>query len=374
MSTGWIKTGIAAGLLAALLLPALPAQLPPEVELDRHMLKAQTALAAGNLLSVHDSLMRIEKLQEEHGVEIPADFLFLKARLHLATEMHEEAIKAVTEYLTRTGRDGERYRDALELLNRTEEEKAAAEAETRRAEARERAIREALGGIEFVRIPPGEFLMGSTSPEADDSERRVTRVRISRAFDLGKYEVTQGQWEAVMGSNPSHFAGCGPDCPVENISWDDTQLFLSQLNLLSAWHADGAEYRLPTEAEWEYAARSGTTGDTYAGNVTSTDGWERDPVLNRIAWHAGNSGEQTHPVGRKEPNARGLHDMLGNVEEWVQDWHEDYPGGTVTDPVAGKFNVWAGGPVGALFRVRKSCGRATMRRVGRVGQRAGAGS
>lgn len=213
MSTGWIKTGIVAGLLDALLLPALPAQLPPEVELDRHMLKAQTALAAGNLLSVHDSLLRIEELQEEHGIEIPADFLFLKARLHLAAGLHEEAIKAVTEYLTRTGRDGERYRDALELLNRAEEEKAAAEAETRRVEARARAIREALDGIEFVRIPPGEFLMGSTSPEADDSERRVTHVRISRAFDLGKYEVTPGAVGGRHGQQSAPFHRMRPGLP-----------------------------------------------------------------------------------------------------------------------------------------------------------------
>lgn len=126
---------------------------------------------------------------------------------------------------------------------------------------------------------------------------------------------------------------------MENVSWDHAKLFISQLNLLSALHADGAEYRLPTETEWEYAARAGTTGDTYAGNVTSTDGWERDPVLDRIAWYVGNSGEQTHPVGRKEPNAWGLHDMLGNVTEWLQDWEDDYPGGTVTDHVADRTSA-----------------------------------
>ncbi len=141
-----------------------------------------------------------------------------------------------------------------------------------------------------------------------------------------------------MDSNPSHFVGCGLGCPVENVSWDDAQLFLSQLNLLSAVYGDGAEYRLPTEAEWEYAARAGTTGDTYAGNVTETDWRARDPVLEKIAWHARNSGEQTNPVGQKEPNPWGLHDMLGNVNEWVQDWEDDYPGGTVTDHVADRMN------------------------------------
>ena len=175
--------------------------------------------------------------------------------------------------------------------------------------------------MEFVRIPAGEFRMGSTSSEALAHEQPVTRVRISRAFDLGKYEVTQGQWAAVMGSNPSYFDECGLDCPVEVVSWNDAQEFIRRLNAM-----DGAgTYRLPTEAEWEYAARAGTTGDRY-GN------------LDAIAWYGGNSGDRTHPVGQKVPNAWGLYDMLGNVYEWVQDWYGRYPGGTVTDlrgPAAG---------------------------------------
>ena len=160
-----------------------------------------------------------------------------------------------------------------------------------------------------------EFQMGSASPEALSwKEQPVTQVRISRSFDLGKYEVTQGQWAAVMGSNPSHFKECGLDCPVEEVSWEDAQEFIRRLNAM-----DGAgTYRLPTEAEWEYAARAGTTGDRY-GN------------LDAIAWHDGNSGGDPHPVGQKAPNAFGLHDMLGNVWEWVGDWYGGYPGGTVTD-------------------------------------------
>ena len=138
-------------------------------------------------------------------------------------------------------------------------------------------------GMEFVSIPAGEFRMGSTSSEAAPWERPVTRVRISRGFDLGKYEVTQGQWEAVMGRNPSFFDACGLDCPVEQVSWDDTQEFIGRLNAM-----DGAgTYRLPTGAEWEYAARAGTTGDRYAAD------------LGAIAWYHENSGSSTHPVGGK---------------------------------------------------------------------------
>ena len=170
-------------------------------------------------------------------------------------------------------------------------------------------------GIEFVWIPAGEFRMGSTSEEADTDEQPVTQVRISRGFWLGKYEVTQGQWEAVMGSNPSYFNQCGLDCPVEEVSWEDAQEFIARLNAM-----DGAgTYRLPTEAEWEYAARAGTTGDRY-GNPDA------------IAWCREDNSGGTHPVGQKEPNAWGLHDMLGNVWEWVGDWYGGYPGGTVTDP------------------------------------------
>ena len=175
-------------------------------------------------------------------------------------------------------------------------------------------------GIEFLWVPPGEFRMGSTSRHADSDEKPVTRVRITRGFWLGKYEVTQGQWQAVMGSNPSRFKNCGRDCPVEKVSWNDVQEFIGKLNGRSG----GRPYRLPTEAEWEYAARAGTTSDTYAGDITKPRG--NDPVLNRIGWYDGSTGNWTHPVGRKAPNGFGLHDMLGNVWEWVGDPVRGLPG------------------------------------------------
>ena len=195
-------------------------------------------------------------------------------------------------------------------------------------------------GIEFVWIPTGEFRMGSTSRHAGNDEKALTRVRISKGFWLGKYEVTQSQWETVMGSNPSGFKDCGGNCPIEQVSWHDVQEFVSKLNGGSG----GRRYRLPTEAEWEYAARAGTTKDTYAGDIRKLFG--NDPVLNRIAWYNKNSGNRTRPVGRKAPNAWGLHDMLGNVWEWVEDWYGDYPGGAVVDPNgprSGSYRVLRGG-------------------------------
>ncbi|MEE8585033.1 MAG: formylglycine-generating enzyme family protein, partial [Acidobacteriota bacterium] len=159
----------------------------------------------------------------------------------------------------------------------------------------------AEGGLEFVKIPAGEFEMGSNHGERD--EKPVRKVRISQPFQLGKYEVTLEQWEAVMGNNPASFAGARR--PVEMVSWDDVREFIGNLNQRS----DGFVYRLPTEAEWEYAARAGTSGD-YAGD------------LDEMGWYDANSGYETHPVGEKKPNAWGLYDMHGNVWEWVQDRYD----------------------------------------------------
>ena len=232
-----------------------------------------------------------------------------------------------------------------------------------RAEPRAGEMRE-FAGMEFVWVPPGEFVMGSASGHAYSREQPLTRVRISRGYWLGRYEVTQGQWRAVMGNNPSSFDECGLDCPVEQVFWEDVQGFLQALNARE--RGLGARYRLPTEAEWEYAARAGTQADTYAGNLTDPGG--RDPVLERIAWFDENSGSRTQPVGRKAPNAWGLHDMLGNVWEWVQDWYGAYPGGSVTDPAgpsSGSLRVARGG--GWVSRAR-DC-RSSIRAYARPGDR-----
>jgi formylglycine-generating enzyme required for sulfatase activity len=181
---------------------------------------------------------------------------------------------------------------------------------------------------EMASIPAGEFQMGSNSSVANDDEKPVHTVRISKGFWLGRTEVTQGLWQVVMGSNPSYFLK-GSSYPVERVSWDDCQAFITKLNQMV-----GSNYfRLPTEAEWEYACRAGTTGDYY-GNVDS------------IAWYDGNSGSTTHPVAQKQANAFGLYDMSGNVWEKCQDWFGDYSGGYQTDPtgpVSGSFRVGRGG-------------------------------
>jgi len=172
-------------------------------------------------------------------------------------------------------------------------------------------------GMEFVQIQPGEFTMGCSPGDSGCSavESPAHRVRITKGFQIGKYEVTQQQWQAVIGSNPSWFKGV--TLPVEQVSWDDVQAFLGRLNARN----DGFRYRLPTEAEWEYAARAGTT-DKYAGAS----------ALGDVAWYDSNSGSTTHPVGQKRPNAWGMYDMLGNVWEWCQDWYGVYSSGAADNP------------------------------------------
>ena len=207
-------------------------------------------------------------------------------------------------------------------------------------------------GMEFVWVPPGRFAMGSPEGEAGrEDDERQHGVRISEGFWMGKYEVTQREWELVMGSNPSYYKACRPRCPVENVSWEDVQGFIQKLNEDEREAGSGNRYRLPSEAEWEYAARAGTSGVRYG-------------ELDEIAWYDGNSGWKTHPVGEKRANGWGLHDMLGNVWEWTADWYgEEYPSGMVTDPrgpSTGSLRVCRGGGWGNYARYVRSAGRGSV--------------
>ena len=168
-------------------------------------------------------------------------------------------------------------------------------------------------GMEFVLVPKGAFAMGSHSGRA--SEKPPHRVGISQAFYLQTAEVSQGQWKKVMGNNPSFFKECGDDCPVEQVSWDDALEFIKKLNVLESTD----RYRLPTEAEWEYACRAGRATEFSFGDDGSR--------LGEHAWFEGNSDEAAHRGSAKKPNPWGLYDMHGNVWEWVEDdWHDWYDG------------------------------------------------
>jgi formylglycine-generating enzyme required for sulfatase activity len=220
-------------------------------------------------------------------------------------------------------------------------------------------------GMELVRIPAAAapFTMGSRldeaelirrfggSPAAYRAEKPARSVRIGRAFYLQATPVTQGQWRRVMGANPASFQACGDDCPVEAVSWNDARQFIARLNQLEG----ETRYRLPSEAEWEYAARAGSEAEFFFGDDAAR--------LGEFAWFAGNSGNRTHPVGRKQPNAWGLFDMAGNVWEWVEDdWHPGFDGAPTdgsawVDAQRGASRVVRGGAWGVAARFCRSAAR-----------------
>jgi len=185
--------------------------------------------------------------------------------------------------------------------------------------------------MQFATIPAGSFMMGCSPGDGDcyAEEKPVRRVTITRPFEMNKFQLTQQDYEAVMNTNPSNFKGS--NLPVENVSWDDAQRFCEAVN----GKGDGYRYRLPTEAEWEYAARAGDPSSRYG------------PLL-QVAWFRDNSGGTTHPVGEKQPNAFGLYDTLGNVWEWVQDWYgityfSHKPESDPKGPQSGEYRVSRGG-------------------------------
>lgn len=200
-------------------------------------------------------------------------------------------------------------------------------------------------GMKFVYIKPGSFMMGSPSNEPgrhdDETQHNVT---LTKGFYMQTTEVTQSQWKAVMKNNPSHFPGwfksCN-DCPVEKVSWNYVQEFIRKLN-----QKEGSnKYRLPTEAQWEYACRAGSTS-AFANGEISELFCGYDSSLDSMGWYCGNANNKTHPVARKQSNSWGLYDMHGNVFEWCQDWEGSYPSGSVTDPPgpsSGSCRVFRGG-------------------------------
>jgi len=230
-------------------------------------------------------------------------------------------------------------------------------------------------GMIFNRIPAGTFIMGSPTTELGRESNEVQhQVTLTQDFYMMTTEVTQKQWRDVMGTNPSYFSACGDNCPVEQVSWNAVQTFIAAMNT----RGEGT-YRLPTEAEWEYAARAGSTTAFYNGEIAYNSCSPLDANLNVIGWYCGNSDAAysgcydasssdgpscagTHPVAQKQPNAWGLYDMSGNVWEWCQDWYEIYPTTAVADPTGpdtGSGRVLRGGSWYGTTRICRSADRST---------------
>ena len=297
-------------------------ELPPEIQVDRLLVQAEREIEAGEPWSAVFTFERILAVCEEHGLEVPTEFWFRQAGVLQGAGLHERAVEASTRYLQEAGREGEHYRAALEILDAAE----VGRAEARRAEARaraaaERAEREIAAAIpEMVVIPAGTFRMGClTGRGCEEDEKPVREVRVS-SFALAKHELTFAQWDVCAEYGPCRSVpdeGWGRGArPVVNVSFDDVQAYLGWLS-----RETGESYRLPSEAEWEYAARAGTEtryswGDEIGTNRANCDGCGSQ-------W----DGRQTAPVGSFPPNPFGLHDMHGNVWELVEDcWNDSYRG------------------------------------------------
>ncbi|MYH25021.1 MAG: formylglycine-generating enzyme family protein [Holophagales bacterium] len=336
--------------------------MPPEVQVDRLWFRAERQIDSGAYRPALESLEEILSLEAQHDVPVPKEFLFKHAVALHETGFHVKATDSATKYLNRWGREGRHYREALELLDAAETAAGLLLAAARRkAEEDEREQREALEdemaktaaelarlapGMEMVVIPPGSFRMGCSSSPCSSRELPVHRVTIPRPFAVSKHELTLAQWDACVDRGGCRLAarredlrsGTGADeagrgrRPVVSVSWLDARQYVGWLS-----SETGAEYRLLSESEWEYAARAGTDtlysfGDDPSdlcahANHTEIASPSDDALDSRepVKRCADNVGDRAAPVGSFSPNGWALFDMHGNVEEWVEDcWNDNY--------------------------------------------------
>ena len=309
-----MRTTLLLLLFLSLSSPAVAQDLPPGVLADKLVLEAGAALASEDPHRALQALREVEAL----GVEPPPMFAYVKGRVLAEHGDGEDAWREgrllLAQFAAAAGRDSEHYTPALETVLAAEDRLRAA-ARLARLRGRLAEITQAVSA-QMVRVEGGSFTMGCT-PEQEPcgtDEHPVRTVEIE-PFEIGRFEMTQELWEAVMDENPSTFGNC-PKCPVETVSWNDVQAFLRKLN------AQGERYRLPSEAEWEYAARGGpaSKGHPYAGSGDQAE----------VAWYHENSGNGTQQAGHRRANELDLFDMSGNIREWVRDcWHGSYDGAPV---------------------------------------------
>ena len=288
--------------LAVAVWPARSAELPPAIQADRHLMHAERQIGDGDYAAALASLDRILALQAEHDLAIPDAFWFKHGQVSQEAGLHAQAVESVTRYLVGAGQGGEHYVAALELLDVAERE-ARAVAGATAAVARGEPL-------EMVVIPAGRFRMGCLSnDDACREDEKPVREVVIASFALSVHEVTFEDYDRFTYPNKVDDEGWGRgQRPVINVSWSDATEYVAWLSSQT-----GAEYRLPSEAEWEYAARAGSATKYSWGNEIGSNrancGWD----------YCGDQWAYTAPVGSFAPNAFGLHDMHGNVFEWVQD-------------------------------------------------------
>ena len=332
------KCGVLSFCMLAGAIHASPDELPPAIQADRYLLEAKIGMENNDYESAVDSLERFLTVATKHGIEIPDVFWFTHAQALQRQGHSARAVESVKRYLIAAGQEGKHYLAALELLAVAEKLPStpapvvapqapameADAADTRHSKVFADALASGGTGPDMVIVPNGSFRMGCLLDDNScfRNEKPVHNVRISQQFALSRYEVTFAQWDACVsvggcrGYHPDDEGWGRGNLPVINVSWDDARAYVSWLSKES-----GKAYRLPSESEWEYAARAGSTTKYSWGNAIGTNRANCDND------DCGDSWEYTAPVGSFAPNAFGLYDMHGNVWEWVEDcWNDTYSG------------------------------------------------
>ena len=337
------------------------AELPKAAQIDRYRTIVLNAIKKKDCGRLLQNIGKLEQLTER----LPESMIYAKAKCLLQAGESTKAMEALEDYIATVGNDGKYYQQALRAYTKAEDmrmsqrQKGGAKAYAGGVELKEgRWVEDVLAKLEeeMVRVQQGCFDMGSSPSDTEQGiDETQHKVCLTKPFLIAKYEVTQAQWEAVMTNNPSAMQSCGPDCPVERVSWRDVQRFIEKVH-----EQTGRDYRLPTEAEWEYACRSGGRSQKYCGG----------DYADELGWYKGNSDRKTHPVGQKQANGLGIFDMSGNVSEYVADrYAEDYYQNSLADDPKGPEIGFSRINRGGSWRYDATESRASKRHQNKPGRR-----